>query len=267
MTVGPRAEIGILGGSGFTRFLDAPSEHAIDTPFGPPSAPVVTGEVGGRAVAFLPRHGVKHEFPPHRINYRATLWAMRELGVTRILAPCAAGSLQPHVEPGHFVICDQLVDRTSGRVQTFYDGPATTHVSLADPYCPELRAVAAQRGRSLGITIHERGTVVVIEGPRFATRAESRWYTQAGWEVVNMTQYPEAALARELAICYGNISLITDYDVGLEGMPPVAVPEVIRVFRDNNERLRALLEEIVAAIPESRGCPCGAALDGAVVGG
>ncbi len=267
MTPAGRAEIGIFGGSGFTRLLDSATERAVDTPFGPPSAPIVTGEIGGRGVAFIPRHGVKHEFPPHRINYRANLWAMRDIGVTRILAPCAAGSLQKHVEPGHFVVCDQLVDRTSGRIQSFYDGPATTHVSLADPYCPEMRAVVVEQGRARDIRVHDRGTVVVIEGPRFATRAESRWYAAAGWDVINMTQYPEAALARELALCYCNISLITDYDVGLEGMPPVSVPEVIRVFRDNNERLRALLAEIVPAVPAGRGCSCGDALEGAVVGG
>ncbi|MCA1831683.1 MAG: S-methyl-5'-thioadenosine phosphorylase [Actinomycetota bacterium] len=261
------AEIGIFGGSGFTSLLDSSDEIEIDTPFGPPSAPLVTGEIAGRAVAFLPRHGRKHEFPPHKINYRANLWAMKEIGVTRVLAPSAAGSLQPNVKPGSFVVSDQLVDRTSGRIATFYDGPATTHVSLADPYCPQLRHEAAAKARALGIDVHEQGTVVVIEGPRFATRAESRWYSQAGWHVINMTQYPEAVLAREVALCYCNISLITDYDVGLEGMPPVSVPEVLKVFRENNERLRSLLFEIVPAIPAARECPCGAALDGAVVGG
>jgi 5'-methylthioadenosine phosphorylase len=261
-----RAEIGIFGGSGFTRFLDRADEVAVDTPYGPPSAPLVVGEIDGRGVAFLPRHGTKHEFPPHRINYRANLWAMRELGVTRVIAPTAAGSLQKGVKPGHFVVADQLVDRTSGRVGTFYDGPATTHVGFADPYCPELRGVAIDRGGSLGIDIHETGTVVVIEGPRFATRAESRWYTSMGWDVINMTQLPEAALARELALCYCNVSLITDYDVGMEGVPPVSVPEVIKVFQANNERLRDLLFAMVPAIPPVRTCGCKNALDGAVVG-
>jgi 5'-methylthioadenosine phosphorylase len=191
---------------------------------------------------------------------------MKELGVQRVIAPAAAGSLQPHVRRGDFVVCDQLVDRTSGRAATFYDGPETTHVSLADPYCPELRSVAIERGRSLGITVHERGTVVVIEGPRFSTRAESRWYAHAGWEVINMTQYPEAALARELELCYANVSLITDYDVGVEGVPPVSVEEVVQVFSENNERLRSLLEAIVPSIPAERGCSCGTALSGAVIG-
>jgi 5'-methylthioadenosine phosphorylase len=262
-----RAEIGIFGGSGFTRFLEGATEHAIDTPYGSPSAPLVVGEIAGRGVAFLPRHGTKHEFPPHKINYRANLWAMRDLGVTRVIAPTAAGSLQRAVAPGHFVVSDQLVDRTSGRVGTYYDGPATTHVSLADPYCPEVRSVAIASARTSGIDVHETGTVVVIEGPRFATRAESRWYSSMGWEVINMTQYPEAALARELALCYCNISLITDYDVGMEGVPPVSVPEVIKVFQENNARLKDLLFEIVPAIPSERGCGCSGALDGAVVGG
>lgn len=265
MTV--QAEIGIFGGSGFTSLLEDYEEHEIETPYGTPSASLVVGEIAGRRVAFLPRHGRKHEFPPHKINYRANLWALREVGVVRVLAPTAAGSLQPHVKPGSFVISDQLVDRTSGRLQTYYDGPATTHVSLADPYCPQMRSVAAEQARARGIDVHERGTVVVIEGPRFATRAESKWYSAQGWEVINMTQYPEAALARELALCYCNISLITDYDVGLEGMPPVSVPEVIKVFNENNERLRDVLYRIVPALPRERSCPCGDALTGAVVGG
>jgi 5'-methylthioadenosine phosphorylase len=226
----------------------------------------VLGEIGGRSVAFLPRHGRAHEYPPHKVPYRANLFALKELGVERVLAPAAAGSLQPHVRRGDFVVCDQLVDRTSGRAATFYDGPETTHVSLADPYCPELRGVAVERGRGLGITMHERGTVVVIEGPRFSTRAESRWYADAGWEVINMTQYPEAALARELELCYVNVSLITDYDVGVEGVPPVSVEEVVKVFAENNARLRDLLLAIVPAIPAARGCTCGTALAGARVG-
>jgi len=260
------ATIGVFGGSGFYAFLEDAEEMKVETPYGDPSAPIVVGDVGGKQVAFLPRHGRRHEYPPHKVPYRANLWAMRSLGVQRVIAPAAAGSLQPHVRRGDFVVCDQLVDRTSGRIATFYDGPETTHVSLADPYCSELRALAVERGTSLGITMHERGTVVVIEGPRFSTRAESRWYAEAGWEVINMTQYPEAALARELELCYCNVSLITDYDVGVEGVPPVSVEEVVKVFADNNEHLRNLLNAIVPAIPAERGCSCGTALRGAVVG-
>jgi len=235
----------------------------VETPYGPPSAPPVVGEISGRRVAFIPRHGLKHQFPPHRVPYQANAWAMRELGVERIVGPNACGSLQPHVKPGDFVICDQLVDRTNDRPNTFYDGPLTTHISFADPYCPVMRDVAIEKGRQLGIPLHERGTVVVIEGPRFSTRAESTWFKGAGWEVVNMTQYPEAVLARELEICYANISLITDYDVGVEDVPPVTHEEVVRVFAENNERLRGLLFEIIPALPSERGCPCSTALSGA----
>ncbi|MBW3602756.1 MAG: MTAP family purine nucleoside phosphorylase, partial [Actinobacteria bacterium] len=195
---GPRIEVGVFGGSGFYSLLDDADEVPVDTPYGPPSAPVVVGEVGGRRVGFMPRHGPRHELPPHVINYRANLWAMHELGATDVILPCAAGSLQRDVEPGQFVFCDQIVDRTSGRRDTFYDGPVTTHVSFAEPYDDEMRRVAINSARGLGIDLHERGTVVVVQGPRFSTKAESRWFASMGWEVINMTQYPESVLAREL---------------------------------------------------------------------
>lgn len=221
------------------------------------------GDVAGVRVAFIPRHGVKHQFPPHRVPYRANLWAMKEVGVKRVIGPCAVGSLQPHVKPGHFVVCDQLVDRTRGRADTFYDGPATTHISFADPYCPTMRKVAVGEARELGIEVHERGTVVVIQGPRFSTRAESAWFQSQGWEIINMTQYPEAPLARELELCYANISLVTDYDVGVGDVPPVTHEEVIRVFTENNAKLRDLLFRIIPALPAERDCPCATALEGA----
>jgi 5'-methylthioadenosine phosphorylase len=262
------AEIGVFGGSGFYDFLTDANEVSVQTPFGEPSAPIVTGSIAGRSVAFLPRHGLKHQHPPHKINYRANLWAFRELGVTRVIAPTAAGSLQTHVERGSIVVPDQIVDRTSGRPSTFFDGPETVHVPFADPYCPVLRAQAIQAVRSQNTTVHETGTVVVIEGPRFSTRAESRWFSSMGWEVINMTQYPEAALARELALCYVNLSLITDYDVGVDGATPVSVPEVMEVFQRNNDVLRSALFEMIPAIPTSREtCACAQALDGARVGG
>jgi 5'-methylthioadenosine phosphorylase len=257
------AEIGVFGGSGFSSFLEGTREVEVETPFGDPSAPMTIGEVGGRAVAFMPRHGLKHEFPPHRVPYRANLWAMKELGVTRVLGPNACGSLQERVKPGDFVVCDQMVDRTRDRPNTFYDGPVTTHVSFADPYCPTMREVSLAKGHELGIPMHDRGTVVVIEGPRFSTRAESAWFKAAGWEVINMTQYPECVLARELELCYANISLITDYDVGVEGVPPVTNDDVVRVFNQNNEKLRDLLFAVIPALPEERTCPCATSLDGA----
>lgn len=257
------ADIGVFGGSGFYSFLDGVEAIELDTPYGSPSAVPVVGDVGGRRVAFIPRHGVKHEFPPHKVPYRANAWAMKELGVQRILGPCAVGSLQPHVRPGDFAVCDQLVDRTRTRPHTFYDGPGTTHISFADPYCPTMRGIAVRTGRDLGIETHDGGTVVVIEGPRFSTRAESSWFASAGWEIINMTQYPEALLARELEICYANISLVTDYDVGVEGISPVTHEEVIRVFTENNARLRDLLFAVIPALPEERDCPCATALAGA----
>jgi 5'-methylthioadenosine phosphorylase len=219
-------------------------------------------------VAFLPRHGPHHRIPPHAINYRANVWAMAQLGVTRLIGPTAAGSLQATVKPGDFVVCDQFVDRTYSREQTFYDGPRVVHISSAEPYCPELRARSIEVGRELGINIHPQGTVVVIQGPRFSTRAESRWFSNQGWEVINMTQYPEVVLARELEMCYVNIALITDYDAGLEGQPgihPVSVAEIVQMMNDNNDRVRRLIETLVPRLGGPRTCECVVALANAVV--
>lgn len=258
----PTAEIGIFGGSGLYQLLDDVEEHRIHTPYGAPSDKVAIGEFGGRRVAFLPRHGVGHRLPPHSINYRANLWAMKSLGVKHILGPSAAGSLQPHVKPGDFVICDQFVDRTSGRRDTFYDGPMTVHISGGEPYCPQLRQVAVKMATELGIRVHPQGTAVVIQGPRFSTRAESRWFSNQGWEVITMTQYPEVVLARELEICFVNISLITDYDVGLEGsdIQPVTADEVVRVFAENNRRVKELLFKMIPEIPVEQDELCSTAL-------
>jgi 5'-methylthioadenosine phosphorylase len=258
------ARVGVFGGSGFYSFLDDVHAVEVSTPYGDPSAPISIGSIDGVDVAFLPRHGLQHQLPPHKINFRANVWALKELGVERIIGPCAAGSLKEEVEPGQFVVCDQLVDRTTGRLDTFYDGPVTTHVSFADPYCPELRTLAIDAGRARGITVHERGTVVTIQGPRFSTRAESKWFQDAGWEVINMTQYPEAYLARELEICYANISLITDYDVGVAGETEAVSHEaVLEVFNANNDKLRNLLFAMIPEIPKERSCPCSTALQGA----
>jgi 5'-methylthioadenosine phosphorylase len=263
------AEIGVFGGSGFYSLIEGCREIKVETPYGPPSDLIALGEITGRRVAFLPRHGKSHSLPPHVINYRANLWAMKELGVTRIIGPCAAGSLKASVKPGDFVVSDQLVDRTNGRKDTFYDGPITTHVSFAYPYCPEMRALAIAAIRERHITVHEKGTVVTIAGPRFSTVAESRWYASAGWEVINMTQYPEAYLARELEICYANIALITDYDVGLEGqagVEPVTHEAVIEVFNANNAKVKQVIVDMVERMPHERGCRCGFALTGARLG-
>jgi 5'-methylthioadenosine phosphorylase len=258
-----RADIGVFGGSGFYSLMQDAVEARIETPYGAPSDCVSIGEIAGKRVAFLPRHGKDHRFPPHEINYRANLAVMKELGVKQIIAPAACGSLKREVKPGSMVVCDQLVDRTNGRKDTFYDGPPITHVSFADPYCPTLRPIVARTLRSLGVDTHDQGTVVVIQGPRFSTRAESKWFQDQGWEVINMTQYPEAVLARELEMCYVSISLVTDYDVGMEGIPPVTVAEVVDIFRKNNERVREAIGKIVEALDPQTDCPCRHALEGA----
>lgn len=256
------AEIGVFGGSGFYSLFEEREERFVETPYGSPSDKVFIGKMGGKRVAFLPRHGANHQIPPHKINYRANLWAMKSIGVERIISPCAAGSLQKNVAPGHFVVCDQFVDRTTGRIDTFYDGPIATHVSAADPYCAELRELAVSAGIDAGITMHPKGTVVVIQGPRFGSKAESRWYTSMGWEVINMTQYPEVHLAKELEMCVVNISLITDYDSGLVGdVEPVSHSEVVKVFGENIARLQKLLLKLIETIPEKRErCGCGTTL-------
>ncbi len=258
------ADIGIFGGSGFYKLLEKAEEKVIETPYGAPSDKIMLGTLGGKKVAFLPRHGGSHQLPPHMINYRANMWAMKSLGCTRIISPCAAGSLQKHVGLGHFVVCDQYVDRTSGRTDTFYDGPISTHVSAADPYCPELRKLAIAAGSDCGITTHDKGTVVVIQGPRFSSKSESKWFTSMGWEVINMTQYPEAHLARELELCVVNVSLITDYDSGLVGdVEPVSHEDVVKVFTGNLEKLQRMLIKLLEKIPDGRGCKCADTLKGA----
>lgn len=262
-----KISIGVFGGTGFYKFFEDVKEVTIETPFGSPSSSIGIVEVDGKKVAFLPRHGKNHQYPPHKIPYRANLWAMKKLGVERIIAPNACGSLQPHIKVGDFVICDQFVDRTSGRVSSFYDGPITTHVGMAEPYCPELREIAINNLKKLGLPHHEKGTVVVIEGPRFSTISESKWFTSMGWDVINMTQYPEVVLARELEICFLNISVVTDYDVGLvsEGsVEPVSHEMVIKIFNENIEKLKTLIVNIIKDIPEKREkCSCGEALKGA----
>jgi 5'-methylthioadenosine phosphorylase len=261
-----RADVGVFGGSGFYSLIEHAREVTIETPYGAPSDKLALGEIAGKRVAFLPRHGKDHRFPPHTINYRANLWAMKSLGVKRIIAPTACGSLTPGFRPGSMVVADQIVDRTTGRTDTFYDGPVTTHVSFADPYCPTMRPLAIEQLRALGIETHDHGTIVVIQGPRFSTRSESRWFSAMGWEVINMTQYPEAYLARELEMCYVNISLITDYDVGLEGaggIEPVSHHEVIEVFNKNNARVKDGIFKIVEGLDINAACACQSALKGA----
>lgn len=260
----PQAEFGVFGGSGFYSLFKGAKRLRLETPFGLPSGDVTISEIAGRGVAFLPRHGAKHQLPPHVVPYRANIAAFKQLGVRRIIGPCAVGSLQPDVEPGDIVVCDQFVNFTSGRKDTYFDGPVTTHVSSADPYCPEMRRVVIRSAKRLGLKVHPEGTVVVIQGPRFSSRAESRFFRAQGWHVINMTQYPEAILAREQELCYANVSLVTDYDAGLEGDPkvkPVSHESVMKVFNDNLQSLRSLIADVIETLPEKRGCACGAALE------
>jgi 5'-methylthioadenosine phosphorylase len=255
------AELGVIGGSGFYALLDDADEVEVTTPYGPPSDPLTVGEVGGRRVAFLPRHGRDHRYPPHRIPYRANLWALRSLGVRQILGPCAVGGLRPQLGPGTFVVPDQLVDRTNGRVQTFYDTGAV-HIPFADPYCPVGRAAVAEHAASMQLAAQDGGTLVVVEGPRFSTRAESRWFASQGWSVVGMTGHPEATLARELALCYTCLALVTDLDAGVDTGEGVTQAEVFAIFEENLPLLRGLVLGALMRLPTTRTCPCATALDG-----
>jgi 5'-methylthioadenosine phosphorylase len=261
------AEIGVIGGSGFYSFLGEARTVEVDTPFGPPSEPPVVGEVAGREVAFIPRHGTDHRFPPHRVNYRANLWALRSLGVRQILGPCAVGSLRPELVPGTIVVPDQLVDRTWGREHTVYDGPPrpVVHTSPADPYCATGRRTVIAVG---GGEVVPEATMVVINGPRFSTRAESRWHAAQGWSLVGMTGAPEASIARELALCYTSIAVVTDHDAGIATGEGVTQAEVFEVFGRSIERLKSLLAEAIGQLPKpDADCDCRHALDGTAAEG
>ena len=267
----PRAEIGVIGGSGFYRWLDDAETVSVATPYGDPSGPLTVGVVGGRSVAFLPRHGIGHAVSPARINARANLWALRSLGVTRVLGPCAVGSLRPDLGPGDLVVLDQLVDRTWGRADTFLADPVVEHVGFADPYCPELRgAVIGAGGDWSAGRLVERGTIVVIQGPRFSTRAESQWFAGAGFDVVGMTQYPEAYLARELGMCYAGLALVTDRDAGVAddpSHPPVTMDAVLAVLAANVTATQDLLARLVPLVPPAAACGCRAGGAPSLVGG
>lgn len=261
------ADIGIIGGSGFYEFLGDVESVTVQTPFGDPSAPIAIGELDGRRVAFVPRHGQHHQFPPHRVNYRANLWALRSVGVRQVIAPCAVGSLRPELGPGTFVVPDQVIDRTWGRAHTVYDGVGpVVHVSFADPYCPRGRA-AMLAAADEQTPLVGSGTLVVINGPRFSSRAESQWHTAAGGSVVGMTGVPESSVARELAMCYTTVAMVTDHDAGVETGEAVTHAEVLRVFAGNIERLKSLLRRVIAGLPDAEPdatatCSCRRALDG-----
>lgn len=253
--------VGVIGGSGLYSLLDDAEQVSVTTPYGDPSDELVRGTIEGREVIFLPRHGRGHKHPAHVINYRANLWALRSLGVRQVFGPCAVGSLRPELGPGTFVLPDQLVDRTSGRVASYFDTGAV-HVAFADPYCPDGRDVVLKTAARLNQPIVDGATMVVINGPRFSTRAESRYYAAQGWSLINMTGLPEAALARELAICYTSIALVTDLDAGLDEESSVAQDEVFKVFAENTEHLRQLVLAVVGAIGAQADCRCARAHDG-----
>ena len=266
---GITADIGVFGGSGFYSFAEDIQDLLVETPYGAPSDRITIATVHDRRLAFLPRHGKGHTLPAHAVNYRANIWALHSLGVRQIIAPFACGSLRETVKRGDFVIVDQFVDRTSGREDTFFNGPETHHIGCAEPYCTRLRQVAIEAAKEQGIPVHETGTVVVIQGPRFSTRAESHWFARNGWDVVGMTQYPECVLARELGICYTGIALVTDYDAGLtidtatfetaDTTEVVTVEMVLETMAKNTERVKELIFAMAARLPETPGedaCPC-----------
>ncbi len=264
----PRAEIGVIGGSGFYEFLSDAQRVGVATPFGDPSDDLVIGELHGRRVAFVARHGRDHRFAPHRVNYRANLWALRSVGVRQVLAPYAVGSLRRELGPGTLVVPDQVVDRTSGREHTIFgDVGAVVHVGFADPYCPRGRQVLTATVRAAGLPLAESGTLVVVNGPRFSSRAESQWHQAAGWSIVGMTGMPEASIAREMALCFTSIALVTDHDAGVEGEAGVTHEEVLQVFAQNIDRLKSVLSDAIGVMPpdepdETATCPCRRALDG-----
>jgi 5'-methylthioadenosine phosphorylase len=246
--------IGVIGGSGFYSLVDEPEQHPVDTPYGAPSADLALGSLAGRRVAFLPRHGTDHRFPPHLVPYAANLWALRSVGVRQVVALSAVGSLTTSLPTGSLVVPDQLADRTHGRAHTLFaeEGPVS-HVSFADPYCPRGRAAAvASEG------VHDGGTLVVVNGPRFSTRAESQEFQARGWTIIGMTGMPEAGLARELGLCYTPLALVTDLDAGVEAGSGVTHAEVLAAFAANLPRLRALLIDTLGRLPAAQDdCPCG----------
>lgn len=261
-----KTTIGIIGGSGFYDLASDLKEVKVETPYGPPSDKITLGKIAGQKIAFLPRHNKSHDVPPHQINFRANIWALKELGVSRIITSHAVGSLQKEIKPGDFVILDQFVDRTKGRIDTFYDGQLATHISTAFPYCPQLRNLAIKTAQKLNIKTHEKGTVVIIQGPRFSTAAESSWFTQMGWQVINMTEYPEITLAREKEICYCAIAIATDYDAGLvaEGkVKPVSTVEIIKIFQQNVTKAKKMILAMIKYWPKRTSCGCQKSLQGA----
>lgn len=245
--------VGVIGGSGFYSLLDDPEHREEATPYGSPSGAVTLGQLAGRRVAFLPRHGLDHRFAPHVVPYAANLWTLRSLGVRQVVSLSAVGSLTTSLPTGTLVVPDQIVDRTHGRLHTFFgSGDGVGHASFADPYCPRGRAAAVASDG-----VHDGGTLVVVNGPRFSTRAESQEFQSRGWSIIGMTAMPEAALARELALCYTTLALVTDLDAGVEAGSGVTHAEVLAAFAANLPRMRRLLVETLERLPAEQGdCGC-----------
>ncbi len=259
------AEIGIIGGTGVydQDILDDVEELNLHTPYGRTSSLITIGSYHGRKIAFIPRHGKDHRIPPHNIPFRANIWALKQLGVTRIISPSAVGSLRDDYRPSDFVIVDQFIDRTKNRGDTFYEGGQICHISTADPFCPELRELFITSSKEMRLSFHDRGTYVCIQGPRFSTKAESRLFRSWGADVIGMTLFPEVVLAREAEICFTTVAMITDYDVWAD--KPVSTEEVIRTMASNVENFRKLIMETIPKIPLHRACSCGYALQGALI--
>jgi len=259
-----KVSLAIIGGSGVYEPTWSKNLQTvkITTPFGFPSAPIEIGSFSNVKIAFLARHGKKHTIPPHLVNSRANLWALKKLGVERIIGICAVGSLQKSYKPGEIVIPDQFIDWTKKREYTFCNQGKVFHLSLADPFCPFLRNLFYREAKKLKIPIHKKGTYLCIEGPRFSTRAESKMFRNFA-EIIGMTLVPEAQLARELEICYLSLSMITDYDVRQK--KPVNAKEILKVMAKNSAILKKLLEKAIPKIPLERSCPCQEALQNAGV--
>ena len=258
-----RANLAIIGGTG----IYDPGEFRIiekldiSTPYGEPSTQPILCELVGIDLIFLPRHGEKHTIPPHKVNYRANIYALKELGVKRILAPQAVGSLKEELRPGVLVFPDQFIDFTKKRDYSFYDGPEVVHIACGEPFCPELRAILSNTSRELGLEYFDKATSLCIEGPRFSTKAESNLFRQFA-DIVGMTLIPEAKLARELEICYAPISMVTDYDVWKE-KEEVSADKVIETMRKNTAKVKQLIINSIPKIPKQRNCICSRALEGA----
>jgi 5'-methylthioadenosine phosphorylase len=262
MSAAARRTVAVIGGSGLSHLLDAgtATEHRVSTPWGPPSAPIQQGQVGSLRVLFLPRHGLGHTIPPHRVNYRANVDALKNLGAEAIVTVSSVGSLREEIAPGDFVLPDQFLDFTKSRPTTFYDGGRVYHVSLADPFCPDLLRHAAEAAREANDRFHERKTYVCVEGPRFSTRAESRFF-RAHADIIGMTLVPEVSLARERAVCYACLAMVTDYDVWADR--PVAAHDVVDVMRRNVDRMRAVLARLLPRLAQPPRCDCARALENA----